>query len=418
MGNKLSEGWVNKRIKEVCHTIKDKGISGDVPYLEIGNIDIARKTYKFTEKLSVKGCKRTKRDDVLISRVRPTRGAVVNVKEAALTVSSAFTILRRKTILVDKYLWFYLAWNQKFFNYLGNNCTGTMYPTVAEKIIVDYEIPVAPLDQQNRIVKKLEVLLAKVKYAQSRLDKIPLILKGFRQSVLAAAFSGELIKTECDELEIGDLEIKVQTGPFGSTLHRSDYIDNGIPVINPMHIVDSKIISSTKVTINKETFQRLSSYSLKEGDIIFARRGEMGRCAVVDKSSEGYLCGTGSLFLRFDIAKIDPYYLQMILSSPPSVNYLTRNSVGTTMQNLNQSILKKMSIPLPSLAEQKKVVQKARNFFDVLKLVEEHFNGSKSYVDKLEQSILAKAFRGELVPQNPKNDPDDKCDDKKEYDNL
>jgi len=164
-----------------------------------------------------------------------------------------------------------------------------------------------------------------------------------------------------------------------------------------MHIIGSTIVPSDKVTVSKETFRRLNSYSLKEGDIILARRGEMGRCAVVDKNSQGFLCGTGSLFLRFPVSQIDPYYLQMILSSPPSVNYLTGNAVGTTMQNLNQSILKSMPIPLPSLPMQQEIVSRVLHLFDQLKAIESRFYGTIKFTDKLEQSILAKAFRGELI---------------------
>ena len=404
----MPEEWVNKKIKEVCHTIKDKGANGDAPYLEIGNIDIARKTYELTEKFSVKGCKRTKKDDVLISRVRPTRGAIVNVKEAVLTVSSAFTILRRKNILVDKYLWFYLAWNQKFLNYLGSNCTGTMYPTVAEKFIVDYEIPVAPLDQQNRIVKKLGILLGKVKDAQSRLNKIPLILKGFRQSILAAAFSGELTKewrkknnidSEWQEVCLSEVLDDLKYGTSKKCFkEKKKYVVLRIPNVVQW---DIDLNNLKYADLDKKEYTKLK---LEVGDVLLIRSNGsvslVGRTALVGKKEEGMAYAGYLIRLRVKKDLIIPEFLQYQFQSYAmriQIELPARSTSG--VNNINSHEVKSLKIALPSIEEQKEVIRRLNNLFAFLERNEKEYDKAKSYANKLEQSILAKAFRGELVSQ-------------------
>ena len=97
------------------------------------------------------------------------------------------------------------------------------------------------------------------------------------------------------------------TGPFGSALHKSDYVADGIPLINPMNITDGKVIPIDKMQVSPETAERLSSFKVAPSDIVIARRGDMGRCAVVQPAQEGWLCGTGSLFcasLQFCVLNI------------------------------------------------------------------------------------------------------------------
>lgn len=98
-----------------------------------------------------------------------------------------------------------------------------------------------------------------------------------------------------DKVALSDLaDIKI--GPFGSLLHKEDYIDGGHPLLNPSHIVDGKVSPDDKLTISDEKYEELSAYQLKTGDVVMGRRGEMGRCAVVPE--DGFLCGTGSMLIR------------------------------------------------------------------------------------------------------------------------
>ena len=93
----------------------------------------------------------------------------------------------------------------------------------------------------------------------------------------------------------------IQIGPFGTQLHQEDYIENGIPLINPSHIKNGKIIPNHKLTVSQSKYEELTQYHLRLNDVLLGRRGEMGRCALVTKKEVGWLCGTGSLFLRHNV---------------------------------------------------------------------------------------------------------------------
>ena len=144
-----------------------------------------------------------------------------------------------------------------------------------------------------------------------------------------------------------------RTGPFGSALHQSDYVVGGVPVVNPMHIDKGIIVPSEGMTISERIADELSEFKLKTGDIIIGRRGEMGRCAVVNVDQSGWLCGTGSMIVRPVGASAD--YLQRILSSREVVAVIESASVGTTMVNLNQGTLANLKIKFPPLPEQKSI---------------------------------------------------------------
>lgn len=149
---------------------------------------------------------------------------------------------------------------------------------------------------------------------------------------------------------------RFRTGPFGSALHQSDYTEDGIPVINPMHIVDGGIEPTRTMTIGEKVAKQLSVFRLKPGEIVIGRRGDMGRCAVVQAHQEGWLCGTGSMIIRCG-NDTDADFLQRVLSSPKTISAIEDASVGTTMINLNQSTLAGLRIQLPPIPEQCAIAQ-------------------------------------------------------------
>jgi len=144
----------------------------------------------------------------------------------------------------------------------------------------------------------------------------------------------------------------IQTGPFGSQLHSEEYVSGGIPVINPSHLKDGRIEPDWDCAVDKPTWQRLSRHELREGDIIFARRGEMGRCALVTAAEAGWLCGTGSLRMRLKLDIAYPQFLNWILSTSGVRDWLLLESVGATMDNLNTTILARVPLSVPPFDEQ------------------------------------------------------------------
>jgi type I restriction enzyme S subunit len=192
-----------------------------------------------------------------------------------------------------------------------------------------------------------------------------------------------------------EYSLDVSTGPFGSMLHQADYIVNGIPVVNPSHMIGGRICPDLKVTISPGMADRLESYKLTAGDIVMARRGEVGRAALVTEKEEGWLCGTGSFIVRFIPESLRAYVL-LFLSADLARSYLLGSAIGATMTNLNHGILKKMPIPLPPLAEQHRIVAKVDELMALCDQLEQQLSQADQQRRRLLEAVLAEALGGRL----------------------
>ena len=183
--------------------------------------------------------------------------------------------------------------------------------------------------------------------------------------------------------KIEQILVEIQTGPFGSSLHQSDYQLGGTPVINPASIQNERIVPVDKMAVGRVMLERLASFKLRTGDVIMGRRGEMGRCAVVSEREKGWLCGTGCLILRA-LEHIYPRFLSMVIGSPFSRQYLGGTAVGTTMQNLNQTILLNLSFGIPPFTEQHRIVAKVDELMEFCDQLE----GSLTTGDETRRRLL------------------------------
>ena len=247
---------------------------------------------------------------------------------------------------------------------------------------------------------------------------------------------------------VGPLErncAEIMTGPFGSSLHKRDYVEDGIPVVNPSNMKHNRITADPKMTIGNDTFERLSRWTLKEGDVVVARRGEMGRCAMVTEEERGWLCGTGSLVVRTS-TDLTPLFLTHVLRSSYVRRQLSSGAVGATMSNLSQKALRNCVVAVPPLAEQHRIVAKVDELMALCDELEErqkqqvevrgksngaaldrllnatdaddfarhwkricnHFDILYDHPDnvtELRKAILQLAVQGKLVPQDPADEP-------------
>ncbi len=189
-----------------------------------------------------------------------------------------------------------------------------------------------------------------------------------------------------------DIADEISTGPFGSMIHKHDYVVDGIPLINPSHMVNGYIKEDSSVSVTPSKAKELSSYKLAKDDLVMARRGEVGRCAVVTDRETGWLCGTGSFVLRFHPA-INRQFILLLFSTDTVRDYLTGNSVGTTMTNLNHGILKKMPVALPSAAEQHRIVQKVDELMALCDQLKERLNQASETRCQLADIVVEGALK-------------------------
>lgn len=192
-----------------------------------------------------------------------------------------------------------------------------------------------------------------------------------------------------------DVSLSLSTGPFGSILHKNDYVTDGVPLVNPKNIVNNSIVIDSQMSVSVETQIKLSSYKLNLGDLVIGRRGEMGRCALVKKENVGFLCGTGCFFVSVS-CQSNLLYLLKYLISPNTIAYLEKESVGTTMNNLNHRILSNLLIALPPLAEQQRIVEKVDSIMALCDELEQEVSKVKKYVSQLMAAVLQEAFSGAI----------------------
>ena len=212
-------------------------------------------------------------------------------------------------------------------------------------------IPLPPLDEQRRIAKFLDAETAQIDTLIAEQERFIALLHERRGAVL------QLPLTSLDwRVPLRAITSLIQTGPFGSQLKSDEYEFSGVPVINPSHIVKGCIAPSPDISVSAAKAKDLRRHAFATGDVVVARRGDLGRCAVVTTSAAGYLCGTGSALVRPKPDRILPEFLALIFGSRQTRETLALESVGATMDNLNADIIGSLRFPLPSVAEQQKIL--------------------------------------------------------------
>ena len=307
-----------------------------------------------------------------------------------VVVSTGYIVLRCDGSLHKEYLrWLLQEFDVAHMKTLGSGVRQTINFTDISNCLFFYP----PNQEQAQIANFLDYETAKIDTLIDKQQQLIKLLKEKRQAVISHAVtkglnpnlpmknSGvEWLGEVPEHWVVSQLKfntIELQTGPFGSQLHAEDYIEDGIPLINPAHIVDGNIVPDSKVTVDKETQNRLSRHKLSEGNIIFARRGELGRCAIVRSYQDGWLCGTGSLKAGLN-ERLQPEYAYLLITSDGLIDELSLESKGSTMDNLNTETLGKIRTPVPPITEQLEILNYVdkvsgkyeKLIFDVRKSVE------------------------------------------------
>ena len=220
-----------------------------------------------------------------------------------------------------------------------NKTTG-LHNLKTDAYVSRYEVADATYIQQKQICEHLDIIAGVIRLRQQELQKLDELIK----ARFVELFGDPVSNPKGWEKKALSEEAEIKIGPFGSLLHKEDYITGGHALVNPSHIVDGKIAPDDKLTISDEKYDELSAYHLRTGDVVMGRRGEMGRCAVVEQP--GLLCGTGSLLIRTN-GDLSADYIQKIISFPSFKRTIEEMAVGQTMPNLNVPIVSAFQIIKP-----------------------------------------------------------------------
>ena len=329
--------------------------------------------------------------DVLVSTVRPNLNAVgrVPIELDGATASTGFCVLRPRTKAIDGDYLFHWVRSPRFVDEMIRRATGASYPAVSDRIVHGSRIPLPPVSEQRRIAEILnsaDGLRTKRWASLAQLDTLA-------QSIFLDMIGDPATNTKRWPVALlREVTARIQIGPFGSLLHQEDYVEGGIPLVNPKHIQQQAIQPDRSETLSARKFAELGTYHLQAGDVVMGRRGEMGRCAIVDGGSGPLLCGTGSLFVRPDNEHTTSLFLLFLLSSVALRARLERLSLGQTLPNLNSQIVESLKVPLPPLAFQLEFAERVEGVRRLANTQSQAANQLSSLFSSLQQ----RAFRGEL----------------------
>jgi type I restriction enzyme S subunit len=295
--------------------------------------------------------------------------------------------------------------------------------------VAKLKIPLPPLNEQKRIVAKIEELNDRSQTAQKALETIPQLCDRFRQSVLAAAFRGDLTadwREKNPDVEPASVLVGESSNnlPFTwyftsvgnvidslkyGTSQKCSYDVEGVPVLRIPNI-GSGIIDHSDLKYAKLPQKEFDELCLKSGDILLIRSNGsvslVGKTAVVSDLEEGFAYAGYLIRLRINKFIIDPIYLHLCLSSAEirlQIEIPAKSTSG--VHNINSQEVKNLRIPLPPLGEQKQIVSLIKKYFKIIETIEKQHQQATEKLERLNQSILSKAFRGELVPQDPDDEP-------------
>lgn len=289
------------------------------------------------------------RGQLIYSKIRPALNKAAIAGKRALCSADMYAVSFREQVEPRFALYFVLA--RPFHTYATVASLRVKMPKVNREELADVPWLVPPIDEQRAIADYLDRETARI---DTFIEEQRRLIETLRERRVAAVErSIAMLDWTVPFKSVATL---IQTGPFGSQLKSDEYEDGGTPIINPSHMVAGEIVPDPRVAVSAPKAQELGRHALMGGDLICARRGDLGRCAVVDESSAGYLCGTGSALVRVDPDRIEAPFAALVFSSRRNRDALALASVGSTMDNLNSDIIGALRIPLPTLAEQRELV--------------------------------------------------------------
>ena len=405
----MKNGWQTMMLADACEVFADgdwvesKDQSPDgIRLIQTGNVGagVFKSRDKKARYISESTFKRLRcmeiiEGDCLISRLPDPVGRsclLPDTGERMITAVDCTIVRFNPKQLFPEFFKFY-SQSLDYLKAVDAETTGTTRKRISRSKLGQLQIPVPPLTEQRRIVGILDEAFKSIATAKTNAEKNLHNARAVFESHLNAVFTQR--GKGWVEKKLVDVAESISTGPFGTMLHKSDYISNGIPLVNPMNIVESRIVPSSRMMVSIETRERLCSYVLQTGDVVIGRRGDLGRCALVTDTEAGWLCGTGSFFLRLSKA-MDGKYFVALFSSKQFRKRLENSAVGTTMSNLNHSILKELLIPVPPIAEQKSIMARADEMLCEVACLESIYQQKLAKLEELEKSLLHQAFTGEL----------------------
>ncbi|WP_412766265.1 restriction endonuclease subunit S [Stutzerimonas balearica] len=390
---------------------------GDVPWAVIGDLNdglLTETANKISEAgLANSSAKLIPAETLLIAMYGSIGKLAITGIECCTNQAIAFCKIE-DSIADKKYLFYALRWARPELVKLGQ---GASQQNISQTILKSFKVPLSPRAEQTRIAAKLDELLAQVDTLKARIDGIPALLKRFRQSVLAAAVSGRLTEEwRAGNSNPGWSEIKLEDllagakdgicrGPFGSSIKKEYFVPEGYKVYEQKNAIrDNSLIG--EYFVDEKKYKELERFSVRSGDFIVSCAGTLGRISLLPSNAPAGLINQALIRIRTNKKLVLDEYFLLLFKSPSFQEKLVVGARGGAMQNLaSTKEIKALEINCPTIFEQAEIVRRVEQLFAFADQLEARVKAAQVRIDRLTQSILAKAFRGELVPQDPNDEP-------------
>ncbi|HEF7701011.1 TPA: restriction endonuclease subunit S [Campylobacter jejuni] len=399
----LPQGWEVKTIDNTCEILNNKRvpisqknrISGIYPYYGASGIVDYIDKYIFDEEL------------VLIGEDGAKWGAFKNsafIVNGKYWVNNHAHILKpNNEILINKFLVYFLNYSN-----LEKYITGATVKKLNQQKLKQIEIPLPPLKEQERIVEILDFAFSKIdeniKKAKENLANIDELM----QSVLQKAFNPLNDNTKenyqlpqfwewksLGEILYGD-KYSIKRGPFGSALKKSFFVENGIRVFEQYNPINNDP-HWKRYFISYDKFKELEAFKAMEGDLLISCSGTLGKIVELPKNTEIGVINQALLKIKLDNEKILNSYFIYYFNSPTMQDKILESTLGSAIKNIaSVKILKQIQIPLPPLQEQEQIAKHLDFVFEKAKTLKELYTKELKDYEELKQSLLDKAFKGEL----------------------
>lgn len=306
-----------------------------------------------------------RKGDVLFGKLRPYLRKSALVSEDGIC-STDILVFRASDKSLAEFLCL-LTHSDEFVGHAKATTSGVQHPRTSWASLREFKLHVPPLAEQ----RKIAAVLGLVQRAIEQQERLIAVTTELKKTLLHQLFTQGLRGEPQKQTEIGPVpesweaatlgelagkpDGSLQTGPFGSQLHKHDYLSEGVGVVNPTHLWDNQINHKDVPRVSPKTAARLERHRLEVGDILFARRGEIGRHGMVTEKEDGWLCGTGCFLARVRRKDIDNRFLSYLFSTSGCIAWLNSHAAGAIMPNLNNTVLRTMPVFFPKLEFQTEI---------------------------------------------------------------
>ncbi len=429
----LPHGWTHATIEQLAGAqglttdgdwieTKDQDPTGGVRLIQLADIgdgEFRDRSARFVTMETARrlNCTFLEKDDLLIARMPDPLGRACifpDVGQPAITAVDVFVWRPSPDGPLARWLMHFVNSSEVRIKMAGQ-AGGTTRQRIAGGRVKQLEIPVPPLPEQQRIVEKIDSLSTKSKRVRDQLYHVPRLVEKYKQSILAEAFRGDLTadwrgtnacntRPEWNRRQLVNTCDPLRPITYG-VIKLGSETPNGVPCLRTSNVRWLRVDTDGMKRISPKLSSEYARTILRGGEVLVNVRGTLGGVAVATPSMKGWNTSREVAVVPVDTTIVEPYYVAYWIGADASQQWLNRVVKGVAYTGINLEDLRQLPIDYPSLDEQKEIICRIETAFASINHLALEATNARKLIDHLNQAVLAKAFQGKLVPQDPSDEP-------------